>query len=312
MAEPTPMSPRSPAGAAPPGAGADLGDDFVLALLTALKADSYRPRAWLRFLGEAWEQSAACAGAHPRLAASWAGVAAGLTLAQTGALALTASQAGDKSAMRTALALAPLHLWTLTDTWAHLGMNAARRGDAPAETLGLPNALTLLRRGVADHLAARLLVGAPAPAPLALGALLIAGATDIADGAVARGTGRQSRLGAYLDATADLGFWLALALTLALTRRLPGWLAGLLAVRFLAPLAFALAAYFGLLARLPIGSTRLGKAAGVAQALVFAEAVAPERLRGRLSPIRAPLRLLTGALLILAPLSQLLRLRQAR
>ncbi len=307
MTEPVAIPP------APPSDAMGAADDFVLALLHELRAGRlYRPRSWARFLARSWGQSRAFAGTHPQLAASWRGAAVALTLAQTGALAAAAPRLGSARTLAAALVLAPLHSWTLTDVWAHLSMNAPTRDATPATTLGAPNVVTLTRRSVADYLWARLLVGAPVTAPTALAALFAAGATDIADGALARGLQRQSRLGAYLDATADLEFWLALALTLALTRRLPAWLGALLAIRFLAPFAVVLASYFGLLARLPIGSTALGKAAGVAQALLFAEAVAPEPMRRRLLWLRPALRVSVVALLILAPLAQVSRLRHLR
>jgi phosphatidylglycerophosphate synthase len=170
----------------------------------------------------------------------------------------------------------------------------------------------LARRGLADHLWARILAGAPVAGPTALAILLVGGGADILDGALARSTQRQTRLGAYLDATADAEFWLALAATLTLTRRLPAWLGALLAARFFAPFAAALAAYFGLLARLPLGSTGVGKAAGVAQALVVAEASAPQSLRQRTAPLRPALRAGAAVLLLLAPLSQVARLRRLR
>ena len=62
--------------------------------------------------------------------------------------------------------------------------------------------------------------------------------------------------------------------------------------RPLTSFAFALASYFGLLARLPIGSAALSKATGVAQALVGAEAVAPEPQRRSTTRLLAPLTLL--------------------
>ncbi|MEO7001160.1 MAG: CDP-alcohol phosphatidyltransferase family protein, partial [Ktedonobacterales bacterium] len=135
-----------------------------------------------------------------------------------------------------------------------------------------------------------------------------AGATDIADGAVARATHRQTRLGAYLDAEADLSFWLALALTLAARRRLPRWLVALLVGRFLAPFAVALASYFGWVRRLPIGSTVTGKATGIAQTAVIGVAVLPTPARRKLAPALPWLYALTAGLLLAAPLAQFVKL----
>ncbi|MBF6592150.1 MAG: CDP-alcohol phosphatidyltransferase family protein, partial [Ktedonobacterales bacterium] len=154
-----------------------------------------------------------------------------------------------------------------------------------------------------------LLAARPAPQPAALAALVIGGASDIADGALARRTGRQTRLGAYLDAVADYESWAALALTLGARRLLPRWLVALLLARFSAPFAFALATYFGWVRRVPLGSTSVGKAAGVAQAVAFTAALAPARLLSpRARTTRQLLYGVTAVLLLAAPLIQLRRI----
>jgi len=287
--------------------------DFVLALLAELQRSDYHPAAWLRFLARSWRQAQATTAQHPRLANSWLGVAAGLTLAEGAALAAEATlggRAGRMAARRAAPGAALAFAYTCFDAYAHLGLNNTATSEPLQPDIGLPTTLTLVRRAIADYLWGQLLGRRAATPAVALGAMLAAAATDIADGATARATGRTSRLGAYMDAVADLSFWLALALTLAAQRRMPRWLVALLIARFIAPFAFALATYFGWVRRLPIGSTTMGKAAGVAQAVAFGAALLPTPTRKRIAPALSVGYAVVGALLIAAPLAQLRNLRR--
>jgi phosphatidylglycerophosphate synthase len=237
-------------------------------------------------------------------------VAVGLTLAEAAALGAEATlggRAGRVAARRAAPGVALALAYTHFDTYVHLGLNNAAADEPLLPDIGLPTTLTLARRAIADYLWGRLLGGQAATPTLALGAMLAAAATDIADGAVARSTGRTSRLGAYMDAEADLSFWLALALTLAAHRRMPRWLVALLIVRFVGPFAFALASYFGWVKRLPIASTTTGKVAGVAQAVAFGAALLPTPARKRIAPALPVGYAIVGALLVAAPLAQLLK-----
>jgi len=287
--------------------------DFVLALLDELRQSNYHPMGWVRFLSRSWRQARATVETRPRLANSWLGVAAGLTLAEGAALAAEATlggRAGRQAARRAAPGVALALAYTHFDTYVHLGLSNRAAGDPLHPDIGLPTTLTLVRRAIADYLLwGRLLGGRAATPAVALGGMLAAAATDIADGAIARGSGRMSRLGAYMDAEADLSFWLALALTLAVRRRMPRWLVALLIVRFVGPFAFALASYFGWVRRLPIGSTTTGKAAGVAQAVAFGAARLPTPARKRIAPALPAAYVVVGALLVAAPLAQLLKLR---
>ena len=285
--------------------------DFVLDLLRELRADAYRPRAWGRFFARSWRVSRRTARAHPRLVASWRRTAGALALAESAALAAVARAGGEQerdAAVRalpgTALCLA----YTLGDAYVHLALNQPAERAAPLhESLGMPTALTLVRGTASGLLLGYLLGGRPAARPLAAAALGVALATDVADGALARATHRTTRLGAYLDGEVDFGFGVALGLTLLARGWLPRWLAALLLARWLAPLGYALASYFGGIARVEIGSTAVGKAAGVAQAVTIGIALLPERVSGRVPGLRRALHLTTAALLIAAPLSHLAR-----
>lgn len=317
---------------------AETHDDFVLALLGELRRHNYHPAAWTRFLARSWARSRATASAHPRLVASWAGTVGALALGQATALDLEARLGtwherhtgtqrkgtkwkGTDGARTTALRALPWSFALLGeiafDAYAHLGMNARQRGDRLDPTLGMPNALTLTRRSISALLWGHWLARRAAPRGLLLGALVAAGATDVGDGALARATGRQTRLGAYLDAEADYEFWSGLALNLGAARRLPRWFVVLLLARFTLPFAVALASYFGWVNRVTIGSTRLGKVAGVAQAVTCSAVLLPARPPDQLpdqlpEQSRRGWRLLfgaTAALLVIAPLMQLGHLR---
>jgi hypothetical protein len=153
------------------------------ALLVGLRRGRWRPAAWRRFLGAAAVRSIRQAAAHPRAAAELTAV--------HGAL----------------LAVAPGRRWVAT-SWllclAHRGMLGERSSIGPATTV------TLVRANLpalGDR--SRPWVG------------LLALATDVADGRLARGLaaetmfgGRLARglaaetmFGGYADALADAAFW---------------------------------------------------------------------------------------------------------
>jgi len=95
---------------------------------------------------------------------------------------------------------------------------------------GLANQVTLSRA----YLAAPALVYALAPGTLLdlAAVVVVAGATDVVDGTVARRLGGTSRLGGGLDPLVDGVFFGALAVGLALGQAYPGWLAVLVIVRY--------------------------------------------------------------------------------
>ncbi|HEY7832768.1 MAG TPA: hypothetical protein VIG30_04280, partial [Ktedonobacterales bacterium] len=78
------------------------------------------------------------------------------------------------------------------------------------------------------------------------------------------------------------------------------------------PLFYALASYFGLVSRVPFGSTLPGKLAGVAQAATLGVALAPARVTQPFGPARRALHLVTAGLLVLAPIIQLRNALRAR
>ena len=294
--------------------GAAPRADVVLDLLGELRASAYTPSAWVRFVARSWRIASETADTHPHLVRSWRRVAASLTLAELAALlaeALTGGEEGLSAARRAAPGAALCLAYTLGDAFAHLGMNHDAAEAPLYDTLGLPTILTLVRSAAAGLLFGHLLGGAPASRPVLCVALAMGGLTDIADGQIARKTQRATRLGAYLDSEADVGVALAMTLTLLARRALPGWLVTAMLARWLAPFAYALASYFGQGRRVPIGSTVLGKAAGVAQTLTLSMALLPEHIQKRTSGPRHALHVTLAALLVAAPLVQLAQARGA-
>lgn len=248
----------------------------------------------------------ASARARRRLLRSWAVTAAGLTVMDAAGLALEAWRGGRDAASRAvpglAFALTVMH----ADTWMQLRQNSHNQSIPPRDTIGLPVALTLLRRTIAGFLWAHLLGRRPVASRRALSALLAVGAaSDVVDGAVARRRGQVTRQGAYLDAEADFSFWASLVLTLGALRLLPRWLIALLFLRFGAPVALAGVSHLALRRPVQVGSTVVGKAAAVAQLVACATALRPARKPG---PLDAVIHALTAALMLAAPIAQARRI----
>ena len=88
--------------------------------------------------------------------------------------------------------------------------------------MNLPNSLTVLRILLIPFFVGFLLYGHYG---WALGTLLIAGATDILDGVIARMANQRTKLGAYLDPLADKLLLTSAFVTLAVLYLVPGWVA---------------------------------------------------------------------------------------
>jgi CDP-diacylglycerol--glycerol-3-phosphate 3-phosphatidyltransferase len=277
---------------------------FVRGLLDDLRNEGFTPAAWARFLMRAWEQSCATAEAHPALTRSWARSAASLTAAQAGVLAMESLIGDSVSAGRAAPGALLWMAWANFDCWAHLGMAHVARGRPLLRTLGPATWLTLARRGIAGLLIGRLLSGEPASRGYTLLAALAAVITDTMDGLIARRRNEVSRLGAYLDGMADLEVWTALTLVLAAQRLWPGWLTGLALLRWLAPFAVATGGYFAWSRRVVIGSTRVGRVAGAAQAVSVGLALVPKGVARQIAGFRTAVYTATAALMIATPLAR--------
>ncbi|GAC1670568.1 MAG: hypothetical protein PVS3B2_11900 [Candidatus Dormibacteraceae bacterium] len=139
---------------------------FLDTILGELAADRFSLNAWARLLGRSLERSIEQARIRPAAAAEL-----------TALHAVAAAVGGWRWALTS---------WVLSIT--HLGLLGER------STLGWPNRLSLLRALL------------PALAPDARWTSLVAVATDLADGRLAR-IGGQSAFGAFADPIADGVFW---------------------------------------------------------------------------------------------------------
>lgn len=196
-------------------ATATEGELWTREVVAELRAAGYRPRAWSAFVARSFARARSARSSRPRAhretrALAALGLAAWLGVALLG---------------RVWLALAGAAWWTLVAGMVdvHLGMLEDGAG-RPSERLGVANLLTLSRTALVPAF--------PVLPPAALvGGLLLTGALDVLDGALARAFRRETRLGAWLDGGVD-GFVLsAAAIGAGLDGRLPWWAVALVAVR---------------------------------------------------------------------------------
>ncbi|MFC1417717.1 CDP-alcohol phosphatidyltransferase family protein [Streptacidiphilus cavernicola] len=141
------------------------------ALLALLRTEGWRPAAWARFVGLAGERSLREAARRPR------------ALVEVSVLHGAALVVGRGRGR-----------WWTTTSWtlavAHLGMLEGRRSLGPANALSLSRALLPV---AGDGLGRW--VG------------VVAVASDLADGQLARRRGCVTPFGAYADSLADAAFW---------------------------------------------------------------------------------------------------------
>jgi phosphatidylglycerophosphate synthase len=221
------------------------GEAWARELLAELRAHGYRGRAWLRFLAHSFERAHTTWRQRPRerhqvLVLAVAGLAGWAAVAP----------------LRPWLAVAGALWWLLVIAMlaSHLGMLEDELG-RPLPRLGLPNLLSLARIAIVPAL--------PVASPALLAALLIpAGLSDVLDGPLARRRHEQTRLGVWLDGSADTLILSAAAVGTA-RHGLPWWLAGLVIARHAAPWLLVSLAYFFHAAPPPLTRPVSAKAAGL-------------------------------------------------
>jgi phosphatidylglycerophosphate synthase len=211
------------------------GERWAAAELGELRAGRFRPRAWQRFLSASFHRARAARQARPELARQariWS--AAGLS---TGIAVCAWPPFPAPRASRFAL-------WWLATTamldW-HLGMVEGPAGEN-RDRLSTADALTLTRISLVPFLAAQ---GDPerASARTFTVLLVLAGASDALDGALARRAG-PTRLGRDLDPIADALTSAAAARAARRAGWLPAGAARLSTARSAIPLAAVAAGYF--------------------------------------------------------------------
>jgi len=211
------------------------GERWTAQALGDLRRRRYRPGAWAAFLRSSLERSRTVRSQRPELArqaAAW-GVAGG---AAWSAACVAARRRSDLDPPALAGLAWWLTVWQMLD-W-HLGM--AEGGDGrPRARLSPADAVTLTRFWLVPALLAVARNGAALPA-----VVLVGGATDWLDGAVARRHGR-TRLGRDLDTTADLAFLTTAAISAHRAGRLPRHGLAALLARHGIGLGLSLGAVFG-------------------------------------------------------------------
>jgi cardiolipin synthase len=137
--------------------------------------------------------------------------------------------------------------------------------------MGLANWLTVLRILLVPVFVTLLVYRRPG---WALAVFVLAAATDLLDGWVARSRGAASRLGAFLDPMADKLLLIASFVTLTYLRALPFWITALVLSRDLLLIIGALLVHMvGM--RLTPRPTRAGKAATFFQVLTVLTGLLP-------------------------------------
>jgi len=183
-------------------------------MLGDLRARRYRPAAWWRFVADSFDRAAAQRAFNARAHRE--------TLA-VGALGLGAWCVAAPWHPAGAAAGAAWWLLVVAMLDWHLGMLEHPDGQ-PLGRIGLPNLLGLGRLAIVPVV--------PLVPPWAVaGLLLVSGATDIADGRIARRRGQATRLGRWLDGAADAAVLIAATVALTASGELPVWAAGLVVAR---------------------------------------------------------------------------------
>ena len=286
---------------------------FVVDLLTTLRRDRFRLRAWGGFFQRSWRLSCQTANVNPLLKESWLRLTSLITWLALLILFINGLLAGWTDTLRLLPGFLFCVAWQQSDLFWHLGLNRSVQDGKLFPRVGVANALTWLRGLGASYLLGRLIGGLVVPSGLALAIFLVGIATDILDGQIARSTATQSKLGGIADAEAD--FCLSFALTVILLQNgvLPLWVAIVMLLRFIFPLIATLLSYLAFAHPVRFGSTWWGKYAGLAQCLYFLMLLAPPPFFPLTRFLTTPLLLATICLLVIAPLAQVvvnMRLRR--
>ncbi len=281
-------------------------NQFVVDLLTTLKKDRFSPSGWWHFLVRSWEMSCTTAKAHPKLKRSWSHTTLLMGIFTLLTLTGTFFAEGAGAMLRLLPGFVFCVAWQQSDLFWHLGLNRHIQTGKLLQHIGIANLLTGLRGLGASYLLGRLFGGLSTPSTLALLVFLFGVVTDILDGQIARYTQTQSKLGRIADAETDFCLYLALTIILIQNRVLPLWIGIVMLLRFCVPLIAALVSYFLFAQPVCFGSTVWGKYAGLAQSLYFLVLLAPPQFAFIAHLLNLPLLVITLALLIVAPVAQIL------
>jgi cardiolipin synthase len=209
-----------------------------------------------QFFRDSWSESLDDMGAHPRRVRAMWRFAVAFSLCATALIFLLPAAGG-----RVALVAWTVSAALLVTAWASLYVRLLE--GAPPAGVGLPNYLTLLRFYLIAPVAF-LLVDARYPAALAVYVAL--GATDVADGIVARRRGPVTSFGVVMDPLADVLSNAAVFAALTAAGVVPVWLLVILLVRYLMLIAGSFL-FFLLVGPIEFRATLPGKIVGVLQAI---------------------------------------------
>jgi len=233
---------------------------FSVSARARLSRRGWSVSSFLRFFQDSWDESRAQARARPDLVGAIArtGVFSTIGVVALAAPVYLPGEAGDfgRFVLATALGAA------LFSAWASLSVGLVRQDGVPAPRLGLPNALTLLRLHL---IAPALMLFAQGHVRAFLAVYLLIGATDVADGAIARKWGPRTEFGVVVDPLADVFATAGVFALLAARGLVPGWLLGLLLARYTMLIAGSFL-FFLLIGPLEFRATIPGKFVGVLQA----------------------------------------------
>jgi phosphatidylglycerophosphate synthase len=281
-------------------------NSFVIDLLTTLRNDRFSLRAWGCFFQRSWQMSWQTANANPSLRSSWLRVTGLIVLLMLAILMSNGVFVGFADTFRLLPGFIFCVAWQQSDLFWHLGLNRSTQSGALLPEVGVANTLTWIRGLGASYLLGRLIGGLVVSSGLALTIFLCGIVTDVLDGAIARRTGTQSKLGQIADAEVDFCLYLSLTMILLQNGVLSLWVGLVMLLRFMVPLVAALLSYLAFAHPVRFGSTQWGKYAGLAQCLYFLVLLVPAPFSTFTHMLNVPLLSVMICLLIAAPLAQLI------
>jgi phosphatidylglycerophosphate synthase len=285
----------------------DSENQFVIGILTDLRDKKFSPSAWMHFLENSWKRSRATAKANPALKESWVHITLFIGAFTLAILISNFIVEGPIASLREIPGFLFFVGWQQSDLYWHLGLNRQIRNGTLLRVISAATVLTLLRGLGASYLLGRFIGGINTPPWLLLLVFLGGIVTDILDGQIARRTRTQTKYGQIADGEADFCLYLAVTSILMRESMLPVWFGLFLLSRYMIPLVAALASYFLFAHPIRFGSTKWGKAAGLALCFYFLLLLVPNQLIFLTRFSNRPLLIVTLILLVIAPLAQIIR-----
>ncbi|MBI1798457.1 MAG: CDP-alcohol phosphatidyltransferase family protein [Candidatus Eisenbacteria bacterium] len=272
---------------------------FIEEYLEDLRRERFTPRAIVTCARRTAAHARRQIDANPSAVRSVWSVALGFFAAAFVA-AVTLALAGERRLaevffLETALVIVP----TFALVTLHIGLLRDESGYR-LSALNVPITLTLMRvvllPGVVRFVLDRRFA-------LALAAFLLASASDIADGWIARRTRQITRLGTLLDPLFDIVFNLTLFCALARAGLLPAWVAGVATVRY-GLLLVGAAGLYVFVGPVRVQPTGFGRMTGVLMAALVGLLMLVHALRGSIGDALLPLTRVALGVLLSATLAQ--------